>query len=184
MSENEKYNGWANKPTWIVALWAYNNDEGTAEYHDEMGYNVLNDNDGDKEAASWQLAKRLEDEYDEGNPLSDTTGVYNELLSWALAVVNWTEVAEHIIDGVYNDWKADNPDDEEEDTLYCQVCHTSFEPTTKLYHTENVCPECCIATGNCPTCQGSGRIWDGGYGFSRCEECNMTGWVISNDDED
>jgi len=111
---SDKYNGYSNKPTWSVMLWAYNDSEGAAEYHDEMACDALSDNDGDKEAATWQLAARLESEYDKSNPLTDKPGVYSEILSWALAMVNWTEIAEHMINDLYDEWKADNGDDDDD----------------------------------------------------------------------
>jgi hypothetical protein len=79
-----KYNGWSNYETWVVALWL-DNEEGSYNYWNEVaeGLDV------------YDLSKRLEEEFEEFNPV-EATGVYSDLLTHALGRVDWYEIAEHL----------------------------------------------------------------------------------------
>ena len=95
------YNGWRNKPTWLVHLWLTNE----AELAAEAAQHVEAHQDG--RHAPWC---DLLDEHGTGHPddwlrvhvegyLQDHEGVAPrglgwDLLSWALASVDWDEVAE------------------------------------------------------------------------------------------
>ena len=82
MSHHEStYNGWTNKPTWLVHLWL-TNDYGL--YHTTLA--VL-EHAHDREAALRELVEEL-------CALEDSAGLLADLLGWALAIVNWREVAD------------------------------------------------------------------------------------------
>lgn len=103
------YNGWTNYQTWVVNLWL-TNDSGSDELLREWAREELDSADGDKDEACYVLAKRIEDQHDEFMP--ETTGVYADLLGHALRMVDWREIAQHVIDDQYEDWREDNPEEE------------------------------------------------------------------------
>ena len=80
---DQRYNGWENKPTWLVNLWL-ENDESLYHYWLEAAR---------EEADAYKLAKRLQDEIEDSNPLLDSADLYSDLIGWAIAHVNWDEVA-------------------------------------------------------------------------------------------
>jgi hypothetical protein len=85
VSASERYNGWANRATWCVALWL-GNEEGL--YHDATAIARRKT----KHAVERDDAMR---EYVEelcGEPL--TSGFVGDLLGIALAQVDWREVVE------------------------------------------------------------------------------------------
>jgi hypothetical protein len=92
---DKTYNGWTNRETWLVNLWLDNDaSESVADWARECWA----DNDGDADAAAYDLSQRLESIHDEG--LADMglqVGVFSDLLSGALARVNWREIAEHYV---------------------------------------------------------------------------------------
>lgn len=108
MTDNT-YNGWTNYETWVVNLWL-TNDSGSDERLREMARDCLTHLDGDMDDATWELAKRIEEDHDEFMP--ETTGVYADLLGHALRCVDWREIARHVIDEEYQEWSEDNPEDE------------------------------------------------------------------------
>jgi hypothetical protein len=100
-----KYFGYENYPTWCVALGLGNN-QATFEYWREQATQVIAEAsntspvqecywDADK-AAKYLLANRLQEAFDEANPLEEPD-VWSDLLRAALDAVNWHEVAENIL---------------------------------------------------------------------------------------
>ena len=83
----EKYNGWTNYPTWAVNAWIDN---------DERDY-LYWQNVAKKAESVEELAERLKAEHEENAPELET-GVYSELLGFALDSVNWLEIAEALRD--------------------------------------------------------------------------------------
>jgi hypothetical protein len=79
-----EYNGWTNKPTWLVALWV-DNDQYLQETVREQSRSL-----GNFEFRNW-LDNSFNDENDLGANLN------SDLLSWALAYVDWDSLAEHYI---------------------------------------------------------------------------------------
>lgn len=71
-------NGWSNNPTWYAYLWL-TNDEDT--YHEAV----------DTVADAADPAGALYELVSERAPVGQ--GLYSDLLLWALAVVNWNELA-------------------------------------------------------------------------------------------
>lgn len=105
------YNGWTNYETWNVKLWI-DNDHGLYSDFNDQARDLLTDEEGDKEAAASALARALETFFDDNLP--EPQGVYADLLSAALGRVEWFEIAQHIINDVFDDWRDENPIDDED----------------------------------------------------------------------
>lgn len=98
-------NGWRNKPTWLVGLWL-NNDEGS--YHELR--RLQRSCDTPQEFAS-ALQSWAESDPEEGGMVPDLGASFAaDLMGWALAHVDWQEIADA-------EWDPDlHPsEDEEED---------------------------------------------------------------------
>ncbi len=87
---DETYNGWTNKATWLVKLWI-DNDQGDQEYwlHEA------------KDIGPYDLANQLQECFEniaseEGH--TNKPDFFSDLMSWALAMVNWDEVAKSLIE--------------------------------------------------------------------------------------
>lgn len=104
MTDDTTYNGWTNRATWLVALWI-DNDQGSHESVCEMARDAWADTDEDdtKEnrtiEAVAMLADSLEAMHDEGvAEMVGCTGVFADLMSDALASVNWDEIARQFVE--------------------------------------------------------------------------------------
>lgn len=98
----EKYNGWANYPTWNVSLWLAN-DEGLYSTAQEYVRNAVENNTDhdddhavDKEGATADLAEALEEFCDEITPA--LSGFAADIHGWAMGFVDWCEIAAHLVD--------------------------------------------------------------------------------------
>lgn len=47
--------------------------------------------------SQYDLSKEMKDDYEDDNPLAEHITVYSDLLGWALACVDWMEIAETVI---------------------------------------------------------------------------------------
>lgn len=74
------------------------NEEGEYDHWCEMARECLEDND--ELAAIYNLSKIIKDHYEENNPLAEYTMVYSDLIQWALACVDWYEIAESFIEHI------------------------------------------------------------------------------------
>lgn len=97
------YQGYTNRQTWAVALWIDN---------DYSLYNQVLATVADVKAtvtskADWMTdseyithwsAECIKELVENDNPLADQADLYSDLLSHALAVVDWVEVAQHYIE--------------------------------------------------------------------------------------
>jgi hypothetical protein len=93
MTEQD-YNGWTNKPTWLVRLWI-DNDQGEQEYWLERGRAMAD--------ADYALADHLRETFeqaadDQCDGIISKASLFSDLMSWALAMVNWGEVAHSLIE--------------------------------------------------------------------------------------
>jgi hypothetical protein len=116
MSTDKTYNGWTNYETWAAKLWM-DNDQGSYSYWQDAAIDAWEDTEADgtfthAENASIVLARRLQDEHEEANPLAHDSTLWSDLLSAALSEVNWDEIAKALIeDGDFED----EPEEEDED---------------------------------------------------------------------
>jgi hypothetical protein len=79
----EPYNGWTNYPTWDVYSWL-SSDEATNTHMEAIA----------KEAANvYQAADAMKDSVESRNPLAAGASMYMDLLTWAIGLVNWDEIA-------------------------------------------------------------------------------------------
>ena len=93
---DQTYNGYTNYETWNVSLWI-GNDQSSQEYWQECAARHLRHND-DVDDATYQLARQLEEETTDSNPLADDASMFSDILSAALRVVNWYEIAGNMIE--------------------------------------------------------------------------------------
>lgn len=110
--KKQGYNGWSNYETWVVKLWM-DNEEGSYNYWrdateeereravEDSGY-YLNA----RQAWRYRLADRLKDEHEEASYDWREHGegqraacVFDDLLNVSLQDVNWSEIAESLIEG-------------------------------------------------------------------------------------
>lgn len=109
---DDTYNGWTNKATWLVKLWI-DNDQGEQEYWldsarvmlDSVRFQKANDSN-----VAHTLADTLKEHFEEGadeyqlgrspiaSHLISGNSFFSDLMSWALAMVNWDEVAKSLIE--------------------------------------------------------------------------------------
>jgi hypothetical protein len=119
MSEETKtYNGWMNYETWCVNLWL-NNDEGSYRHICRLAQSAWDDAEASQhltraQEAARELASTLADEAESNMP--EVNGLYKDLLTSALAEVDWEEIAEHLIeDDVDKEDDEDNDNDSNDD---------------------------------------------------------------------
>ena len=102
MTEQKTYNGWTNYETWAVALWI-DNEEGSYNYWREVCQELLDNSTCEtleerRSDAASDVAQRLKDEIEEGNPLSGKASLYSDLLQAAISETNWYEIAKNWLD--------------------------------------------------------------------------------------
>ena len=109
----EKFNGWQNKPTWLVNVWGWLDNPEQYEdlikqaVDDQIKNEYIKDNKRILQSAIYfRLGELLEEyvhealEIDKGNlnRLSQSTeasnGFEQDLINWSLAIVNWKGLAE------------------------------------------------------------------------------------------
>jgi hypothetical protein len=101
----QKHNGWTNYETWLVKLWM-DNEEGSQTYWREQAKEALH-NPGShfsavltkEECASAALADSLMAAHEEALP-ELMAGFASDLLNAAMCEVNWSEIAQGLIDDV------------------------------------------------------------------------------------
>lgn len=89
----EGYQGWANYPTWAVALWIDNN-QGDYEQAISIAQDWVDD---EPDLATMRVADELEGWIEEAQPDLGAT-LYGDLLGWAIEMVDWRELAEHYLE--------------------------------------------------------------------------------------
>lgn len=104
MTNDAKYNGWKNYETWVVALWA-SNDQGSAEYTQEMAQDAYSRAEASRhhtrmERATLNLSESLKSWMEEQNPLASDASVWSDLLGAALSEVDYREWAENLLEDI------------------------------------------------------------------------------------
>jgi hypothetical protein len=84
------YEGWTNYPTWAVKLWI-DNEEGSYNYWRERAEHWQG-----RDGAEYHLANELKENFEESNPI-DNASPYADLMTWAIAEVNWDEIAKAML---------------------------------------------------------------------------------------
>lgn len=85
-----EYNGYENKPTWIIVLWMLNDD---GLYRSALLLAEEADN-------AFVLAELLHGWFSHDlNPIMDVAGPFSDLLSWSLAIIDWVRVAKQLLEG-------------------------------------------------------------------------------------
>lgn len=92
--DNEKYNGWTNRETWLIKLWIDNEQE-THFYWRRVAIDFRNREQPDE--AKRSVARRLQQTFETQSPVIKH-GMYADLLSTAIARVEWFEIAEAMLD--------------------------------------------------------------------------------------
>jgi predicted RNase H-like HicB family nuclease len=106
MSTENTYEGWTNRETWLIKLWI-DNDQGEADYWAteaadhaaELVSDAIDDASAGEEnrlTAIYTLSKALESYYDVA--VQSLTGVWADLMTGALARVNWREIATSMVE--------------------------------------------------------------------------------------
>lgn len=84
-----EYNGWTNKATWLVKLWI-DNDQGEQDYWLSEAKNSPD---------IYTLEQALIDYHEEQLlGLRGSNGLGSDLMSWALALVDWAAIARALIE--------------------------------------------------------------------------------------
>lgn len=116
MPTDTKYEGWSNRETWCVSLWLANEEslyrDTTDLARDTVRYAVrcyedghVRDPDVQDDAAQIRVnaAERLADnlkKFVDNLPELEGTGLAGDLLTFALARVDWREIAENMLAGL------------------------------------------------------------------------------------
>jgi hypothetical protein len=79
----EPYNGWTNYPTWDVYSWLSSDEatNGSIEAIARLAPNI------------YRTADAIKDYVEARNPLAAGASLYTDLLTWAIGLVNWDEIA-------------------------------------------------------------------------------------------
>jgi hypothetical protein len=72
------------------------NEQGTYNMWVERSHELLDENTFDIDDTIYELAKEMKDFYEDGHVYNDYVVVYSDLLQWAIACVDWTEIAEYL----------------------------------------------------------------------------------------
>jgi len=108
------YEGWANRPTWSVNLWLTND-----RYTDSELRRICN------RGSAYEAAQALQEFVEE--MMDDTlsgSSLQSDLLSWALAYVDWREIVEN---------NREEEEEEEEETLFCATCGAEYNASVGYF---------------------------------------------------
>ena len=104
-----EYNGWTNKPTWIVNLWL-TNDEATAYVLNEIANGSMHVHNAADRLKAWV------------EELVPSSGMASDLLSWSLAYVEWREIVES-----HREEEEEDQDEGESDLIACYLCRSDLD---------------------------------------------------------
>jgi hypothetical protein len=86
----KEYNGWTNKPTWLVGLWLGNDNDNHRWFvtrAKRLGRNRLDD-----------LAREIESYVRQGFPPAPSSCLADDMQGWLFATTDWREVASSYLD--------------------------------------------------------------------------------------
>jgi hypothetical protein len=109
------YNGWVNYETWLYNIW---NDGGMEESelcefldNAEPKYDWETQRDRAISDLENYLSERVDEDLEE---LSLSNGLLVDLLNAAISKVDYREIAENWIDEIYDEWLANNTEEDED----------------------------------------------------------------------
>jgi len=95
--KDDTYNGWSNYETWCYQLWL-DNDQGLSEYWlmtaNDVNSNLEGWNGTDDSYAIYTLSKMLKSDCNDSLDNSQFPGVFSDLLTASIELINWREIAE------------------------------------------------------------------------------------------
>ena len=100
MTESAKestHNGWTNYETWCVNLWITNDSDDYNHWRGraaELAASLAVNED----VLKYHVGDALKEEFDDLNPLGEQANVWADLMNAALSEVDWSEIAEHLLD--------------------------------------------------------------------------------------
>lgn len=101
--DEEGYQGWTNRPTWIVNLWLSNEEHSYLYWRHAAKDAILKSKKEKHEVwtpeqhALFTLEDRMRREFQDQIPTQLRNGVYRDLLNHVIDDVNFKEIAEHWI---------------------------------------------------------------------------------------
>jgi len=96
---HKEYNGWTNYETWLVKLWM-DNDEGSYDYWRHEAADCV-----EYDRSVSHLANSIKESHESALP--ELEGFAADLMNAALSEVNWSEIANSLIE----DWKAEHKEE-------------------------------------------------------------------------
>lgn len=111
MGNDTRYNGWANRETWLMNLHGFTNNK--EELAKQMYMEAKATGYATKEqVAKYRLADALKDEFEEyALHLDGVNGIIADLLTGAIDRIDWDKLADHILSGM----DLDEEEEEEEE---------------------------------------------------------------------
>jgi hypothetical protein len=98
----DSYNGWTNYETWAVNLWMGE----SSDYWEDLVNDILEGQDlSDVQGLTYKISLALKEQHEDDMP--QTSGVFADLLTASLSLVNWYEIAEHIVEPAIEELKAE-----------------------------------------------------------------------------
>jgi len=99
-----KYNGYTNKPTWQIMSWINNDQVIYKHFHDKLS-GMIADAPTEYNSILIELADYIKSWFNADEELNVNLTQSNaiaDILNYVLDIINWEEIAEHLIDDVIN----------------------------------------------------------------------------------